>query len=57
MFPGVALVTPLFQLFTDLNVQQATGTAPEDFVEGNGLATTLVPQSLYDDQRRLRIGH
>lgn len=32
-------------------------TSPEDWVEGQGLGTTLVPQSLYEDQldkRKLR---
>ena len=29
-------------------------TAPEDFVEGEGRGATLVPQSLYEDQRRRR---
>ena len=31
-------------------VLDSVGTAPEDWVEGLGQATTLVPQSLYEDQ-------
>lgn len=32
------------------------GTAPDDFVEGVGAANTLVPASLYEDQRKRRLG-
>ena len=33
-----------------------TGTEPEDWVEGEGQATTLEPQSLYEDQLARRLG-
>lgn len=32
------------------------GTEPEDWVEGAGMAATLRPVSLYEDQRRRRLG-
>jgi hypothetical protein len=35
---------------------RAQGTAPEDFVEGAGLGDLLEPVSLYEDQRRRRLG-
>lgn len=34
----------------------ADGTEPEDFLEGEGLGDTLVPESLYDDQLARRLG-
>ncbi len=34
----------------------ARDTSPEDFVEGVGEGATLVPQSLYEDQLRRRLG-
>ncbi|MFH1496518.1 MAG: glycosyl hydrolase family 28-related protein [Verrucomicrobiota bacterium] len=34
---------------------QFKGTLPIDFVEGTGRGDTLVPQSLYEEQRRLRL--
>lgn len=32
------------------------GTAPDDFVEGAGAAATLTPPSLYEDQKKRRLG-
>ena len=37
------------------NVYESHGTAPEDFTEGIGEANTLIPQSLYEDQRQKRL--
>ena len=35
---------------------EGAGTAPADFVEGDGKAATLFPSSLYEDQRARRLG-
>lgn len=43
-------------LRTELRDPGAVGTAPEDFVEGVGQATTLEPQSLFEDQLGRRTG-
>jgi hypothetical protein len=36
--------------------KEGAGTAPADFVEGDGKATSLYPASLYEDQRARRLG-
>ena len=41
---------------TSLNEYDAQGTAPRDHVEGVGKGATLVPQSLYRDQLKRRLG-
>ena len=41
---------------TALSDRSAAGTAPADYVEGRDRAATLVPQSLYLDQLRRRLG-
>ncbi|MHC4960182.1 MAG: hypothetical protein ACYTGN_17650 [Planctomycetota bacterium] len=47
---------PGLHVFTELGQRGAAGTEPEDFVEGRSRAPTLMPRSLYEDQRRRRIG-
>ena len=37
-------------LFFDPFSRRPDGTAPEDWLEGEGIAELLVPQSLYEDQ-------
>jgi hypothetical protein len=43
-------------LFTSLLYPMATGTAPEDWVEGQDEGRFLCPSSLYDDQLARRLG-
>ena len=45
------------ELVVDTRIEAITGagTEPEDWVEGAGRASTLVPQSLYEDQRLRRL--
>ena len=47
---------PDISLITDLVGSSATGTAPTDWVEGVGEASTLKPSSLYLAQYRMRTG-
>ncbi|MHC4939061.1 MAG: hypothetical protein ACYTHK_08845 [Planctomycetota bacterium] len=45
---------PGMRVQTALKDSRASGTAPADYVEGAGRAETLVPRSLYEDQRSKR---
>lgn len=47
---------PGVNVFTDPAASAGEGTAPEDFVEGEGLGAGLVPVSLYEDQLSRRLG-
>ncbi|HNR32101.1 MAG TPA: glycosyl hydrolase family 28-related protein [Candidatus Hydrogenedentes bacterium] len=47
---------PEIELRTSLGTIEATGTAPEDYIEGAGEAGALEPASLYLDQLGRRLG-
>ncbi len=46
---------PKLQVSTAVNKTDGAGTAPEDWVEGQGQAATLTPQSLWASQRKHRL--
>jgi hypothetical protein len=47
---------PSIETFTATDTVRATGTKPEDFSEGLTRGAFLKPQSLYEDQRKRRLG-
>jgi hypothetical protein len=47
---------PRLDVITTIGPGAGAGTEPEDWVEGDGAAETLVPQSLYEDQLARRLG-
>jgi hypothetical protein len=54
---GYVIGTDLSNVTTEvLDIYESLGTAPEDFREGIGAATTLEPPSLFEDQLARRLG-
>ena len=53
---GYIIGTQDMTLTTALIGDSAVGTEPQDFIEGKNVGDYLVPQSLYEDQRALRLG-
>ncbi len=52
---GYIIGTTAIKIKTNMTHFSAIGTAPEDYVEGQGRGAMLVPQSLYEDQRAKRL--
>ena len=53
---GYVIGTEELEVYTEVtNTFENHGTAPEDYSEGIGEASTLIPQSLYEDQLEKRL--
>lgn len=53
---GYLIGTQDMSLTTSMLDPSAEGTAPQDYAEGMNSGEYLIPQSLYEDQRTLRLG-